>query len=317
MADTSAASFSSTREEILRDVLTGLSKTPRALPGKYLWDETGSDLFDRICRTRDYYLTRREVELIEQAAPEIGAIVGANATLVEYGSGACRKIRTLLDAMTEPARYVAIDISGDFLDASLARLAADYEEVETTAIVADYTAPISLPTHSRSETILGFFPGSTIGNFNADGVVGFLERARATLGGGWFLVGHDTNRDEASLRRAYGDADGLMPALHLNMLAHLNEAIDSDFDITAFRHEITVSPDPARVQAWLVATRAGEYHVADRSFAFAEGDRIHTDTSYKMTRDEFLALAERAGWRSERYWGDGQSPYALHLLRAR
>jgi dimethylhistidine N-methyltransferase len=243
------------REQVLRDVLEGLSRPMKKLPGKYLWDETGSDLFDRICGTEDYYLTRRETALLEAAAGDIAGIVGAGATLVEYGSGASRKVRLLLDAMAAPHRYVAIDISDEYLAAATRRIAADYPGVDVLPVVADYTKPIVLPDTIEDGPVLGFFPGSTIGNFDEAGVVAFLERAQATIGQGWLLIGHDPNQDEASLKRAYGEADGLMGRLHLNMLAHINTRLGADFDLAAFRHTVEVRRDPPRVEAYLVATQ--------------------------------------------------------------
>ncbi|KAA2243954.1 L-histidine N(alpha)-methyltransferase [Salinarimonas soli] len=298
----------------LNDVLAGLSRPSKALPGIYLWDETGSDLFDRICGTRDYYLTRREMTLLTAAAPEVAGIVGAGAALVEYGSGASRKVRVLLDAMDRPARYIAIDISAEYLDAATKRVAADYPSVAVQPIVADYTQPIALPSDTDGTPVLGFFPGSTIGNFAPEGVVAFLKRVHATIGRGWLLLGHDPNHDEATLRRAYGDADGLMPALHLNLLKRMNRELGADFDLDGFRHEVRIERDPPRVEAYLTATRAATYHVAGHPVIVAEGESIHTDMSYKMSADAFGELSARAGWTTRRTWLDPDGFYALHLL---
>ena len=303
------------REQVLRDVLEGLSRPMKKLPGKYLWDETGSDLFDRICGTEDYYLTRRETALLEAAAGDIAGIVGAGATLVEYGSGASRKVRLLLDARAAPHRYVAIDISDEYLAAATRRIAADYPGVDVLPVVADYTKPIVLPDTIEDGPVLGFFPGSTIGNFDEAGVVAFLERAQATIGQGWLLIGHDPNQDEASLKRAYGEADGLMGRLHLNMLAHINTRLGADFDLAAFRHTVEVRRDPPRVEAYLVATQAATYRVGGQAVAFAEGERVHTDNAYKMNPETFRSLAERAGWEPARVWLDPQGLFALHLLK--
>jgi dimethylhistidine N-methyltransferase len=306
---------SNTRSPFLDDVLAGLSRPQKALPGKYLWDEIGSDLFDRICGTDDYYLTRREMALLEEAAPEVAEIVGAGACLVEYGSGASRKVRILLDAMERPSRYVAIDISAEYLDAATERIAADYPHVAVQPVVADYTQPIVIPGRTGGEPILGFFPGSTIGNFARDGVITFLERARATIGHGWLLIGHDPNQDEATLERAYGEADGLMAALHLNLLRRLRTDLGADVDMNAFHHEVRIRRDPPRVEAYLTATRATSLRIAGHVIPLGAGESIHTDMSYKMDTDVFRDLTKRAGWATVRTWLDPDGFYGLHLLR--
>lgn len=307
-------SFPVPRERVLADVVAGLSQPRKRLSGKYLWDETGSEIFDRICDTQDYYLTRAETALLKAAAPEIAARIGPRASLVEYGSGASRKVRLLLDALPEPALYVAIDISADYLARAAARIAQAYPGLAVHPLVADYTHAIALPDEARAP-ILGFFPGSTIGNFPPEEVVAFLARIRETLGGGRLLIGHDPNRDEARLARAYGEADGLMPALHLNMLRHLARSLGVAIDPADFRHEIRIARDPFRVEAHLVALRPVTIALRDRRFALAAGESLHTDSSYKMTVEDFLRLAAAAGFAPERSWHDAEGLYALHLLR--
>jgi len=312
-----AAIAPSEREQFLTDVVAGLSRNEKSIPGKYLWDQTGSDLFDRICSTRDYYLTRGETALLEEAAGEIAACVGEGVSLVEYGSGASRKVRILLDGMRAPRRYVPIDISAEYLGNAAERIAEDYPSLEVLPIVADYSRPIDLRDRAGDGPVLGFFPGSTIGNFDRDGAVAFLRRVSATLDGGWFLVCHDTNRDAASLRQAYGEADGLMPALHLNLLSHVNRVLGADFVVSDFRHEIRIEEGPFRVEAGLVARRDTSCRVGGLRFAFAEGERLHTDTSYKMDVETFLQLALSGGWSARRSWVGADGRIALHLLARR
>jgi dimethylhistidine N-methyltransferase len=302
--------------EAVRDVLAGLSRAHKALPGKYLWDEVGSDLFDRICRTDDYYLTRHETALIEQTSREIAGLVGSGVTIVEFGSGASHKVRLLLDALVAPCRYVAIDISRQFLDAATQRIAQDYPEVEVVAVCADYTKPLDLPAEALAGARLGLFPGSTIGNFDPAGAVAFLMRARMALGHSRLLVGVDPNRSEHSLLRAYGNADGLMAALHKNLLVHLNRLIGTSVDPDNFRHEVRLRDDPFRVEAHLVALQPVVWRVADRAIAIAAGESIHTDSSYKYDPDTFRSIAERAGWNLEHSWLDQHGLFSLHLLRS-
>jgi len=276
------------RAEFLRDALAGLSGEVKTLPGKYLWDETGSDLFDRICAHPDYYPTKREMALLPRVAAEVAALVGPGVSVVEFGSGASRKIRTLLDALEAPAAYLALDISGAYLEAAIARLAPDYPTVPMIPVCADYSKPIRLPPGAAAPPILGFFPGTSIGNFTPEQAEGFLARARETLGPSHFLVGADPTHDPARLRRAYGEAGGLMPALH-----------------------------PFRVEAHLVATRPAAYQLGDRTIRFAADESIRTDTSHKYAPDTFRALASAQGWEPVRLWVDEDSGFSLHLFQAR
>ncbi len=302
-------------EEILRVALAGLAQPRKTLPGKLLWDEIGSDLFDRVCDSPDYYPTRSEIELLPGVAAEIAPSVGPGATVVEFGSGASRKIRTVLDALDRPARFVAIDISGAYLEAAIRRLAADYPHVEMIPVRADYSKPLDLPVDLSGAPVLGFFPGTSIGNFVPDDAKLFLARARAILGPSRFLVGADPTQDPARLRRAY--CGGLMPALHLNLLTRLNRDCDADFDPGNFRHEARLLPDPSRVEAHLVARRAATYRLGGAEIRLAEGESIHTDNSHKYTPDIFRDLARSAGWDPQRIWLGRDGSFSLHLLDTR
>ncbi|WP_407518911.1 L-histidine N(alpha)-methyltransferase [Methylobacterium oryzisoli] len=301
--------------EFLRDAIAGLSGQPRALPGKYLWDEAGSTLFDRICSHPDYYPTHREMTLLPAVAAEVAAHVGPGITVVEYGSGASRKIRALLDVLEAPARYVALDISWDFLVAAIRRLAADYPAVAMRPIHADYSGPIRLPVDLAQGPVLGFFPGTSISNFAPDQAVAFMARARDTLGPSWFLIGVDPTRDPARLGRAYGGCDGLMAALHLNLLTRANRELGAGFERDAFRHEVRVLEAPFRVEAHLVATRETGCRLADQAFVIAAGESLHTDNSFKYEPAAFQDIARRAGWTPEAVWVDEVGTFSLHLLR--
>ncbi len=303
------------REEFLRDTIAGLTATPKRLPGKYLWDEAGSVLFDRICHHPDYYPTGRETALLPQAAGDIARCLGPGATIVEFGSGASRKIRTLLDALDRPARYVAIDISRDYLDASVRRLAEDYPQVAMIPVCADYAKPVHLD-FERDGPVLGFFPGTSIGNVAPQEAQDLLERARETLGESRFLIGADPTRDEDRLRKAYGACGGLMPAFHMNLLERLTRELGATVEADAFRHEARILSDPFRMEAHLVACRANALRLGDHSVRFTVGESVRTDTSHKYTPDAFRTLAARAGWTPERLWLDPDGTFSLHLLRS-
>ncbi len=302
-------------ETFLRDALAGLTAPSKTLPGKYLWDDTGSDLFDRICAHPDYYPTGHEMALLPEVAADVAGIVGRDVGVVEFGAGASRKIRVLLDALEAPEAYVALDISGDFLAAAIARLAPDYPSVTMTPFAADYSKPIRLPEGVAGDNRLGFFAGTSIGNFSPDEAAGFLARARDTLGPSRFLVGADPTRDPDRLRRAYGACDGMMPAFHLNLLARMNRELGADFAPENFRHEARVVEEPFRVEAHLVALRPAIYRLGGQEIRFEPGESIRTDTSHKYTPAAFRALAERSGWTPEKMWLDQQGAFSLHLLR--
>lgn len=303
-------------DEFLRDALAGLTAESKTLPGKFLWDETGSDLFDRICHSADYYPTAQETALLPQVAADVARAVAPGVTVVEFGSGASRKIRTLLDALDSPSGYVAIDISGAYLEAAIRRLAPDYPGITMVPVCADYSKPVQLPVAAGPGGILGFYPGTSIGNFDPRDAGLFLERARATLGLSLFLVGADGTTDPARLERAYGGAGGLMAAFHRNILIRLNNELGADFDSDNFRHEIRLLPDPFRVEAHLVAIRPATYRLGDRSIAFAASESIRTDTSHKYTADAFQALARASGWQPRALWQADGGSFNLHLLQA-
>jgi dimethylhistidine N-methyltransferase len=303
--------------EFLRDVVAGLARPQPAIPGKYLWDEAGSILFDRICDTDDYYPTRHETDLLRGIAGELAGQIGPGATIVEFGSGASHKIRILLDVLPAPRRYLALDISAEFLATATARIAADYPRLDVVPLVADYTRPLVLPDLLRGSPALGFFPGTTIGNFDAGGVVVFLERLRTALAPGWLLIGADPTEDPARLARAYGDADGLMPRLHEHVLVRLRDELGAELEPAGFRHQARVLHDPPHVEAHLVAQGEQCIRIAGQVFRFAPGASIHTDNSYKYAPLLFQDLARRAGWQVAQSWLDPQGLFSLHLLATR
>jgi dimethylhistidine N-methyltransferase len=304
------------RADAIRQILDGLLRPEKTFPGMYLWDERGSDLFDRICRTQDYYLAREETALLRRNAGEIAALVGSGASVVELGSGASHKVRVLLETLNQPRRYVAIDISRGFVAAALQRLAQDYPGLQVVPVIADYTKPLQLPETLLERPVLGFFAGSTIGNFAPDKARAFLRRVRDALGPSWLLIGTDATEDVTRLRRAYAEADGLMAALHKNLLLHLNRLVGTDFDEADFRHDIRIAADPPRVEARLVALRPVCVTVAGREIAIGAGEAIRTDTSFKYDRHIFLALAQDAGWTPIRSWPEDGSALSLYLLRS-
>jgi dimethylhistidine N-methyltransferase len=305
-------------EESFRDaVLKGLGGRRKSIPCRFLYDERGSALFEAICELPEYYPTRAETRILEENAAEIASLIGPESQLVEFGSGASRKVRILLEALERPSAYVALDISREMLRAAADALAADFPDLETVAICADYMRPLDLPPLPAARGRLGFFPGSTIGNFTAVEAVDFLRGALKVVGrGGAMLVGVDLRKDPEVLRRAYNDADGVTAAFNLNLLVRINRELGGDFDLDRFAHEAVYDEATGRVEINIRSLADQIVTVAGRAIRFTAGERIHTEDSYKYTIEGFHALAARAGFRPKRTWTDADRLFSVHFLAA-
>lgn len=311
-ADDAPASF-----PFARAVLSGLGQRRKSVPCTWLYDEAGSELFERITRLDAYYPTRTEIQLLERSAAEIAEDIGPGATLVEFGSGSSRKTPILLRALRQPAGYVAIDISGPFVEASLAALRQTLPGLPMRAVVGDFTDPDALPFHPDElpRPRLGFFPGSTIGNFMPDEAVALLARFGRWLGpGATLVVGADATTDPAVLLPAYDDPEGVTAAFNRNLLVRINRELGGTFDVDAFRHEARWLPEQQRIEMHLVSRCVQSVRVLDRTFAFAAGESIHTENSHKVGLIRFRALAARAGWAERQCWMDAKGRFALHVL---
>ena len=300
----------------MRDVLDGLSRPDRFIPGRYLWDDRGGELFDRVTAGPHYYVTRHETALLQAHAAAVAALVGERAAVVEFGSGACLKVRVLLDALPRPRCYVPVDVAGAFLTEAASRLAADYPALAVEPVCGDYTMPLDLPPLLHDGPVLGFYPGNTIGTYGAEEIVVVLDRMRRMLGASWLLVGVDPNRDRDSIRRGYADADGLMAAFHRHVLERVRDELGAELDPDDFRHEALVFDDPWRTEAHMVARRPLAVRVGGQRFDFAAGEGLRTDVSHKWPPASFSAVAHRAGWEPVRAWVDAPELFSLHLLRA-
>ena len=297
-------------------VLTGLAASPKSIPSKFFYDEAGSRLFEDITTLDEYYPTRTEKRILADNIGEIAGLIGPAAELVEFGAGALDKVRILLDTLVDPAAYVALDISRDFLLTSAQDLASDHPDLDITAVCADYSKPFDLPAAgSGARRRVGFFPGSTIGNFTREEAADFLANAARLLGtGGALLIGVDTRKDQAVLHAAYNDARGITAAFNLNLLARINRELDGDFDLDRFRHDARWNEAAGRVEMHLVSTRAQTVTVAGRPFDFASGETIHTENSYKYRLEAFSDLATAAGWQPRAVWQDADRLFSLHYL---
>ena len=296
------------------DVLTGLARFPKAIPARWFYDHRGSELFEEITRLPEYYPTRTERAILEAAAPEIAALTGSGRTVVEFGSGSSAKTPLLLSAVS-PSAYVPIDISGQFLRESCAELAALFPNLPILPVEGDFTQPLLLPAGPAPR--LGFFPGSTLGNFLAPAAVDLLRAMANTLGANaQLLIGLDRLKSPEILIPAYDDAQGVTAAFNLNLLHRINRELDGDIDVDAFEHRAVWNDEDCRVEMHLVAKAHRAARVAGRVFIFNEGDTIHTENSLKYGPREARLLLWAVGWSPVAEWTDPQGAFAVILARA-
>lgn len=294
-------------------MLVGLQDDPKHLPSKFFYDERGSKLFDAICELDEYYLTRTELAIMKM---HIGAMVdalGPRVRLVEYGSGSSLKTRLLLDHLSRLAGYVPIDISREHLLRTAEEVAAQYPDVSVLPVCADYTSDYRLPDPEGDvERTVVYYPGSTVGNFTPDTARTFLAHMAKQVGPrGGLLIGVDLQKDEALLRAAYNDAQGVTAAFNKNLLRRINRELEADFDLDCFRHEAVYNAAEGRVEMYLVSEVAQRVAVEGIEVPFKAGERILTEYSYKYTVDGFADLADRAGWSVETVWTDDQELFSV------
>ncbi|GAP36542.1 L-histidine N(alpha)-methyltransferase [Piscinibacter sakaiensis] len=296
------------------DLLAGLATRPRAVAPKWFYDAEGSALFERICEQPEYYPTRTELALLDQHAEAMAAAIGPGAEIVEFGAGASRKVRLLLDALEAPAGFVPVDISGEHLEAAAEALRRERPGLRVRPVAGDYTAGPALALPPAAGRRVGFYPGSSIGNFEPAAAEALLRRFRGALDGGGLLIGVDLVKSPALLHAAYNDAAGVTAAFNLNLLARANRELGADFALAAWEHAAFYHPGLQRIEMHLVSRRAQRVHLLGRAFDIDEGESLHTENSCKYTVDGFRALARRAGWAPQAVWTDAQRRFALHWL---
>jgi dimethylhistidine N-methyltransferase len=271
-------------------------------------------LFDAITELPEYYPTRTEIGILQEQGETIAELLGQDCLLLELGSGSSKKIRVLLDAL-KPAVYMPVDISREHLLGSAEALAADYPALEIHAVCADYTTDFDLPCCPAHLPRVAFFPGSSIGNFEPSTALELLRRVAHHLeGGGRMLIGVDLKKDAELLHAAYNDSQQLTAAFNLNMLHRINRELEAGFDVQAFAHHAFYNEPQGRVEMHLVSKAAQTVTVAGHVFEFALGESIHTENSYKYSVEEFLALAEKAGFLSKKVWTDDDQLFSVHCL---
>ncbi|MEB3322400.1 MAG: L-histidine N(alpha)-methyltransferase [Synechococcaceae cyanobacterium] len=304
-----------------RLVIRGMERRPRQLPAWLLYDAEGSRLFEAICEQPEYTLTRTETGLLEGQAGAIAAALGAGRepapVVVEFGAGNARKVGPLLEAL-HPAAYAALDISADHLRQACAALGRRHPSVPVLGICCDYTHLRELPAHPwlTADRRLGFYPGSSLGNFDAAEAGALLEGFRTLLGaGGRLLIGIDQPRDPGRLVAAYADARGCSAAFALNLLTRLNRDLAGSFDPADFRYRAWWEPERSRIAMAPVSRRDHRVRLAGRQWSFAQGEPLITEYSVKYTPAAFLRLAAAAGWEPQERWSDPEGTFSLHLLR--
>jgi dimethylhistidine N-methyltransferase len=300
-----------------RDALSGLSARPKRLPPKYFYDEAGSALFEAITELPEYYPTRCELEILRDRARDIAALLPERTALFEFGSGSSRKARILLDAAPAVAAYVPVDISSTQLAAEAAQLRLDYPRLTVQPVAADFTRAFRIPSALAGLARAGFFPGSTIGNFEPHEAAAFLQHAAAMLGrDSVLIVGIDLVKDAKILHAAYNDAAGVTAKFNLNLLARMNRELGANFDLTAFCHQAFYNSERSRIEMHLASRRRQRVTLAGRPIEFRAGETIHTENSYKYKIDSFGALARGSGWTPIAHWTDAQGYFSVQALRA-
>lgn len=307
------------RAQLREQVLAGLGAPAKQLPPKLFYDETGSQLFEQISKTEEYYLTRTETAIMRKHAREMAVECGAQVVLLEYGSGSSAKTRILLDRLLHPVAYVPIDISRTLLWRAANQIAQRYPHLRVVPVWADYTLSFELPPEIEfSNRRVGFFPGSTLGNFYPHEAMEFLHRVAHTVGkGGGMVIGVDLKKDSRVLHRAYNDAQGVTAKFNLNMLAHLNRLLGADFDLDQFQHRALYNEFAGRIEMYLDSLREQTAHLAGIEISFQKGESILTEVSYKYSLAEFAALANAAGFEIVRVWKDAREWFSVQYLVAR
>ena len=298
------------------DVLAGLAAAIPAIPARWFYDRRGSELFEAITRLPEYYPTRTETALLERYSSEIAAQVGSGEAVIEFGSGSSAKTPILLRAV-RPAAYVPVDISGEFLRESAAALQREMPDLPVWPVEADFTRPFALPAQLQGAAKMGFFPGSTIGNFVARSAVDLLRAMKETLGeGAKLVIGMDRIKDVETLVRAYDDAAGVTAAFNLNLLHRINAELDADIPVDSFRHKAIWNDALSRIEMHLEAVRDVAFQVCGRRFGFRQGETIHTENSQKFGHRDSRILLRAAGWGVVAEWTDEKEWFSILLAEA-
>jgi dimethylhistidine N-methyltransferase len=302
--------------QFLRDVLAGMNQQPKRLPCKYLYDRLGCELFDQICELDEYYLTRTELAIMEKHAVQMAKRLGRQAMVIELGSGSGTKTRILLDHLWRPAAYVPVDIACDHLQNTADELADQFADLEILPVCADFMRPFELPLCKLNiHRHVVYFPGSTIGNFEAREASTLLQHiAQLVAPGGGLLIGLDLQKDRETLEAAYNDARGVTAEFNLNLLRRINQELGADFDLDGYQHLAVYNELKGRIEIYVRSLRQQTVTVGDQTFDVAEGERICTEYSHKYELRDFAEQAFQAGLRQTDVWTDTGKNFAVVYL---
>jgi dimethylhistidine N-methyltransferase len=306
------------KDQFLADIVAGLSQPAKRIHCKYFYDQRGSELFDQICELDEYYLTRAEQSIMDQFSAEMAEQLGAQVMLVEYGSGSSSKTQVLLPELLDPAAYVPVDISEEHLLTTAEKLRHDFPDIEVLPTVADFTRDFELPVSNRTPSHAAvYFPGSTIGNFEANQAENLLTKIASVVGhDGGLLIGIDLQKDPKIIHAAYNDSEGVTEAFNLNLLHRINNELEADFDLDNFEHLAEYNGDEGRIEIFIVSTCDQTVTIGDLEFRFKARERIFTEFSHKYTVDGFCELAARAEFELHKQWTDSDGLFAvLHLVK--
>ena len=311
------ANYNRIDNDFLKDVIEGLGKNPKTLKPKYFYDNRGAQLFTEICTTPEYYPTRTEIKILNQNAEDIASQIGDNIALIEYGSGALEKIKILLNFLKEPVGLIPVDISEDQLFVSAKNLENLYPNLEILPVAADFTKPIPIPGFSQPpKKYVAFFHGSTIGNFEPDLAIQFLQGVTKTIGlDGLLLIGFDLKKDIETLLAAYDDQRGVTASFNKNLLSRVNGELGGNFNLNTFEHVARYNENKGRIEMHLKSTTEQTVSINKELFEFLEGETIHTENCYKFTKESFTAMSSKAGLSPVKTWTDDKNLFAVMLLR--
>jgi len=301
--------------QFARDVMAGLTARPKHLSPKYFYDAAGAKLFEQITALPEYYPTRCELAILSENAAAIARLVPERAALIEFGSGSSKKARILLAAAPQVAAYVPVDISKEMLNDEAVELRRDHPRLTVLPLETDFTEPFQLPAEVAAMPRAGFFPGSTIGNFEPHEACSFLRHAGRILGrGATLIIGVDLVKDAKILNAAYDDAAGVTAKFNLNLLTRINRELGGNFDLESFSHAAFYNSERHRIEMHLVSKQRQKVEVAGRAIEFRAGETIHTENSYKYTLETFGALARGSGWAPVAVWTDAGGNFSIHAL---
>lgn len=303
------------QSDFAADVVEGLTRIPKRISPKYFYDGEGSRLFERITRLPEYYPTRSELAILQAHGLEIAKLIPDGAALIEFGSGAFTKVRTLLDSAPQVGAYVPVDISADFLEQEVASLRRDFPRFAIHPVAADFTKPFDLPAKVEGLPRVGFFPGSTIGNFEPHEACAFLRHAGRILGrDAPLIIGVDLVKDPDILHAAYNDAERVTELFNLNLLVRANRELNGEFDLDSFEHHAFYNRERQRIEMHLASLKRQKVRVAGTSIDFRVGETIHTENSYKYSVESFAALARGSGWKPLAMRTDPKNFFSVHAL---